>query len=196
MNNKLEIDKFILEYNIYSKEYCDFVIDYYANIEKGGLTSDRVVLENNLRHVVSDTNTGLHMERTISLSTTQNVSSDFLTIFWNEVYSRYVDKYSILSEAHKHSIYHLKLQKAKVGEAYHRWHFESGTRELSNRVLTFILYLNDVKEGGETEFLYYPKRVKPKQGTIILFPGALTHAHRGNQALSNDKYIITGWVEL
>ena len=61
---------------------------------------------------------------------------------------------------------------------------------------TFILYLNDVEEGGETEFLYYPKRIKPKQGTIILFPGSMTHTHRGNQTLSNEKYIITGWVEL
>lgn len=48
---------------------------------------------------------------------------------------------------------------------------------------------------GETEFLYYPRRIKPKQGTLIVFPGAFTHAHRGNPPLSGDKYIITGWIE-
>ena len=192
----MQIENFIMEYNIFSKEYCENAIKYYENMNESGMTSDRVTLENNLRHNISDTNTGLHMEGTVSLVQSQHTSSNFLTIFWNEVYPRYVDKYSILSETDKHSVYHLKLQKTKIGEAYHRWHYETGNRENSNRILTFILYLNDVEEGGETEFLYYPKRIKPKQGTIILFPGSMTHTHRGNQTLSNEKYIITGWVEL
>ena len=92
---------------------------------------------------------------------------------------------------------HVKIQKTIPSQGYHVWHVEHGqARENQKRVLVYTIYLNTVEEGGETEFLYYPKRVKPKQGTIILFPGALTHAHRGNQSLSNDKYIITGWVEL
>ena len=50
-------------------------------------------------------------------------------------------------------------------------------------------------EKGETEFLYYPTRIKPEEGKFILFPGSFTHTHRGNQPLSGDKYILTGWVE-
>jgi hypothetical protein len=194
--NEIKIENFILEYNVFSKEYCENVIKYYENMDKGGLTSDRTTLGNNLPHHISDTNTGFHEEGSISLGTTQRISSDFLSVFWTDVYPKYVSKYSILSETSKHSIYHIKLQKTKIGEAFHTWHYETPKREVSNRLLTFILYLNDVEEGGETEFLYYPKRVKPKQGTIILFPGYMTHTHRGNQSLSNEKYIITGWVEL
>jgi hypothetical protein len=194
--NEIKIENFIMEYNVFSKEYCENTINYYNNMDKGGMTSDRVTIANNLRHDISDTTTGLHMEGTISLGQSQYVTSEFLSVFWADIYPKYVSKYSILSDTDKHSIYHLKLQKTKIGEAFHRWHFETATREVSNRILTFILYLNDVEEGGETEFLYYPKRVKPKQGTIILFPGCMTHTHRGNQPLSNEKYIITGWVEL
>jgi hypothetical protein len=62
--------------------------------------------------------------------------------------------------------------------------------------MAFILYLNDVEDGGETEFLYYHKRIKPKQGTLILFPAGYTHTHRGNPPLKGSKYILTGWVEL
>ena len=53
----------------------------------------------------------------------------------------------------------------------------------------------DRDEGGETEFLYQSMRVKPKQGTLLIWPAAFTHTHRGNPPLSNEKYIVTGWTE-
>jgi hypothetical protein len=59
-----------------------------------------------------------------------------------------------------------------------------------------MLYLNDVEEGGETEFLYLKKRIKPQQNRLLIWPAGFTHTHRGNPPLSNNKYIITGWVEL
>tara|TARA_R110000868_G_scaffold16539_1_gene73910 strand:+ start:347 stop:526 length:180 start_codon:yes stop_codon:yes gene_type:complete len=58
-----------------------------------------------------------------------------------------------------------------------------------------MLYLNDVEEGGETELLYQSRRIKPQKGTLTMFPASFTHTHRGNPPLSNDKYIVTGWVE-
>ncbi|MDB4343231.1 2OG-Fe(II) oxygenase [bacterium] len=60
----------------------------------------------------------------------------------------------------------------------------------------FILYLNSVNQGGETEFLYQSKRIKPKQGRILLFPTSYTHVHRGNPPLKGNKFILTGWVEM
>ena len=66
---------------------------------------------------------------------------------------------------------------------------------MRDRVLSWILYLNDVEEGGETEFLYQSMRFKPKAGTFILFPAHFTHTHRGNPPLSGVKYIATGWIE-
>ena len=64
-----------------------------------------------------------------------------------------------------------------------------------DRVLAWMLYLNDVDEGGETEFLYQHVRFKPKRGDFLVWPGGFTHTHRGNPPISNDKYICTGWVE-
>jgi hypothetical protein len=58
-----------------------------------------------------------------------------------------------------------------------------------------MAYLNDVEEGGETEFLYQKKRVKPVKNRVVVWPAGFTHTHRGNPPLSNAKYIITGWVE-
>ena len=55
------------------------------------------------------------------------------------------------------------------------------------------LYLNDIEEGGETEFLDQNRRIKAQKGTMVIFPAAWTHVHRGNPPLNKDKYIGTGW---
>ena len=62
------------------------------------------------------------------------------------------------------------------------------------RILTLFIYLNDVEEGGETEFLYQGVKVKPKAGRVCIWPAALTHLHRGNPIYTGSKYLITGWV--
>jgi len=64
-----------------------------------------------------------------------------------------------------------------------------------NRIMVSMLYLNDVEEGGETEFLFQSQRFKPKEGTFLIFPGTYTHMHRGNPPLSGEKYIVTSWIE-
>jgi hypothetical protein len=61
------------------------------------------------------------------------------------------------------------------------------------RVITFLWYLNDVEEGGETEF-WTSHKIKPEAGKLLLFPACWTFPHRGTIPLSSDKYIITGWL--
>ena len=75
---------------------------------------------------------------------------------------------------------------------YHIWHCENIDWSNSSRVLAWAVYLNDVEEGGETEFLYQSRKVEPKAGRVAIFPGSFTHLHRGNPTKST-KYIITGW---
>jgi hypothetical protein len=81
-----------------------------------------------------------------------------------------------------------------TGEGYHRWHSERFGMATTERVLAWTIYLNDVAEGGETEFLYQGKRVNAKNGRIVIWPAGWTHIHRGNPPLSNTKYIVTGWI--
>ena len=125
------------------------------------------------------------------------VASTFNEQFWKDggAYYQYTSKFSIIKKSDPHKIYSIKYQRTQVGEGYHTWHFETDNRMNSNRILTFILYLNTIEEGGETEFLYYPKRVKPQAGRLVLFPGSFMHTHRGNPPISGKKDIITGWVE-
>ena len=113
------------------------------------------------------------------------------------VFLDYVDKYKTVFESGPKITMNpnIKLQKTSPGEGYHLWHCENSGLQNSSRVFFFIMYLNDIEEGGETEFLYQNKRVKPKEGRIILAPSSFTHPHRGNTPLKGDKYILTGWFE-
>jgi hypothetical protein len=87
----------------------------------------------------------------------------------------------------------VKVQKTLPTGGYHVWHSESSGHTMAQRVLVWTMYLNDVEDGGETEFLYQSTRIKPKRGTVVVWPAAYTHLHRGNPPLSGHKYIATGW---
>ena len=91
----------------------------------------------------------------------------------------------------------LKIQKTLPTEGYHVWHIEHGKGfENEPRAFVFSIYLNDVEEGGETEFLHFSKRVKPKTGRIVIWPSSFPYLHRGNPPLSGEKYILTSWMML
>jgi hypothetical protein len=91
----------------------------------------------------------------------------------------------------------LKIQKTLPTEGYHVWHVEHGKGfEIESRAFAYSIYLNDVKEGGETEFLHFSKRVKPKKGRIVIWPAGFPYLHRGNPPLSGEKYILTSWMML
>ncbi|MAL47069.1 MAG: hypothetical protein CME98_24100 [Hyphomonas sp.] len=91
----------------------------------------------------------------------------------------------------------MKLQKTLPGEGYHVWHVEHNERyDTLPRVLVWSVYLNDVEEGGETEFLHFSKRVKPKAGRIVIWPAGFPYLHRGNPPLCGEKYLLTSWLTL
>jgi len=89
-----------------------------------------------------------------------------------------------------------QIQKYNKGEGhYNSWHYENANIQTSLRTFVFIIYLNDVHEGGETEILFSNQKIKPKQGTMIIHPAFYPFVHKGNIPISNDKYILTGWLE-
>ena len=86
------------------------------------------------------------------------------------------------------------LQKTEPTQGYHMFHGENINWNVSDRTLAWLVYLNDVEEGGETEWLYQQRKIKPTKGTVCIWPGSFTHLHRGNPPMS-EKYIATGWYQ-
>lgn len=60
----------------------------------------------------------------------------------------------------------------------------------SKRYLVLFTYLNDVEQGGETDFPSMGMRVKPKQGRIVIFPPFWMYVHAGLKPVSGPKYIV------
>ena len=86
------------------------------------------------------------------------------------------------------------LQKYKPKEGYFAKHCERNGPITIYRHLVFMTYLNTIKEGGETEFYYQEISIKPKKGSLVIFPTTWTHLHRGRMPISNDKYICNLWL--
>ena len=76
-------------------------------------------------------------------------------------------------------------------------HVDVMNGETSKRFLAFFVYLNDVDEGGETQFVQFkkpgthiPLKIKPQQGRLLMFPPQWMYYHAGLKPVSNPKYLI------
>jgi len=91
-----------------------------------------------------------------------------------------------------------RLQKYTKGQGYYRVHCDGDIwtpGQSLNRILGFILYLNTVDVGGETIFPDNEVRVKANAGDIAMFPSNWTHPHAGAVPVSDDKWIISTFID-
>jgi len=121
-----------------------------------------------------------------------NITNTLYSILQN-VFNEYLTEYPTLTEAKITSV-DLKMQRTPPGGGYHVWHDDRSEWGLDHRQVVWMMYLNDMPEGeAETEFYYQKLRIRPKAGTVVLWPAAYTHVHRGNIVFSQNKYVVTGW---
>ncbi|WP_052417430.1 2OG-Fe(II) oxygenase family protein [Cellvibrio mixtus] len=89
-----------------------------------------------------------------------------------------------------------KIQMYPKKEGYFRWHADSLGRNARNRVAAMVLYLNDVEQGGQTEFFHQNLKIEPKAGNLLLFPAGWNYMHCGHTPESHDKYIISSFIKI
>lgn len=85
------------------------------------------------------------------------------------------------------------IQKYNAGDHFSHLHCERTSLNSLHRLFAFMTYLNDVEDGGKTNFDYYGIKVKPEIGKTLIWPAEWTHAHTGEVLKSGTKYIVTGW---
>ena len=95
-------------------------------------------------------------------------------------------KHRALSELGNDTGY--QIQRTQPND-YYIWHHDQTT----TRLVTFIWYLNDIKDGGYTEFID-GTRIQPEAGKLIIFPATWDFLHRGVSPKTETKYLCTGWV--
>jgi|APGre2960657404_1045060.scaffolds.fasta_scaffold99980_2 hypothetical protein len=184
--------------NVFPQGFCQHVINEYDIVSERGLCGTRKSIEHVNKHFKSGSMFFLDVndhESSFSPFHEKNTRS-ILQNGLQRCFDAYTDQYDILKDMVLHST-HIKIQRTNPGEGYHVWHCEQNNLGMTDRCLVWAIYLNDIDEAGETEFLYQQLRVPPKENTCMIFPAAYTHTHRGNVVHGEkSKYIVTGWFYL
>jgi hypothetical protein len=191
----VNINNFIGVYDNYIRpEECDKAIKLFEDQNKFNNTLNRIAFEKS---------SIIHKQDQQYFAAPNNIdvwweSLKPMMLNFDIAWNHYV-KNTGADQAYEESFYFtdLKIQKTLPTEGYHVWHIEHGKgHDNEARAFVFSIYLNDVEEGGETEFLHFSKRVQPKKGRIVIWPAAFPYLHRGNPPLSGEKYILTSWMML
>ena len=138
----------------------------------------------------------------------ERTSSQIFIDWRNSKFFSYIDrKITAAVQLHPFSGEGMVGQKYEIGEFYirHPDYFlekdiETYCTWMGQRTWTTMLYLNDVEEGGETQFPNLNIKMKPKEGTLIawnnLYIDGTSNPNTLHEALppkSGKKYIITKW---
>ena len=86
------------------------------------------------------------------------------------------------------------IQKYSPGDHFSLLHSERTSINSLHRLFAWMTYLNDVDDGGQTNFSHYGIKIKPETGKTLIWPAEWTHAHTGEILKSGTKYIVTGWM--
>lgn len=90
---------------------------------------------------------------------------------------------------------HFRIKRyAPGGGDRFRVHVDIANATNARRFLVAFWYLNDVAEGGETEFPTLGLAVPPRRGRMLLFPPAFLYPHQGNPPVSDPKYIVGSYL--
>ena len=214
-------DNFIKTYtNVIPKAVCEYFINFFEKEDKLGNTHAGVIgtqIKNTSFKDSQDLNLLINYKKEIRYNSPEHLQNcnEFIDIVY-EKFTEYIIDYN---PPELDTTYNQLLKNSKPffvnseisggplmkrynppNQGYHTWHCDWApsirtlNHKAANRMLVGMVYLNDVKDGGETEFYYQKLKIKPKRGTLVIWPAYFTHLHRGNKPISNSKYIINMWA--
>ena len=173
------MESFIQETMLEDISICDKLIEYHKNnieyknrshITAGKISTDVTVFIGNKNPIMH-----MYMEEVM------------------KAVRLYIKTYDLESMFAVTSREAFNIQHYAPNEGFLGYHCERIQSQTNQRALVFMTYLNDVTDGGETEFKYQKLKVKPVKGKMVVWPTDFTHLHRGVVSPTQEKYIATGW---
>ena len=183
-----KLDNFIMGWHMDDTTICDKIIKYYSFAEdkKVGIAyygDQPAVFDKTIKD-------------SVDCALPEYVRADYIQHL-SECINFYIEKYKWCNEYSPWStLERINIQYYPAGGGYHAYHTERGvgTGLTASRHLVFMTYLNDVTDAGETEFFHQKLKVKPQKGLTVIWPADWTFTHRGVSSPSQEKYIVTGWL--
>jgi len=74
------------------------------------------------------------------------------------------------------------------------WGIDGKLKQVCDRDVTILIYLNDDYEGGELEFPDWGCTFKPKAGTVIAFPSYIEFSHRVHPVTKGERFSLVSWI--
>jgi len=177
--NVIKHNRFVIELEgLVDHDMCDLLVE---NVENSDAFKNNTEEKSKVRH-----------NRSIVLSNYEELAeTDELT---NELFGLghyHHDKHCIFSKFL--NSYYSRLScdyfyRYYDSNDYYDWHVDKD--EFNEYVFSYILYLNDDFEGGDTIFLADQLRVKPKKGSMLCFPCDFSYIHKSTPIKSGKKKII------
>ena len=179
--------------NILSKEECNKLIKYFDDspYKEKGLTAGgyRPDLKNGNCLSIWLSGEDCNVD-----SIMYNYLNEFIIPALKKGLEDYKNKFPVLdletSSWSLHNSFNIQKFNGET-EGYFSMHYEASSPKLCNRILVWMIYLNNAKCG--TRFYYPTRDVKAKQGRLVLWPAGWTHPHSGILPNIGEKYMITGW---
>ncbi len=187
-----------------SEEVCSNIIELFENEERkydgltqGGLqknvknTKDFIIPENEAKwykyyqlfHKELNRNIKLYIDKLNENPKFQNINQNTTNIYKHFENSKL-----------SHSVFMIQRYNQNEGRYVYHHDFSIDYENMKNRVITYLWYLNDVEDGGETDFPDLNIQIKPETGKLVLFPATWDFPHCGKLPKSSHKYIVTGWL--
>lgn len=131
----------------------------------------------------------------------EEIFKPYLTQYYDrikDVYNQYVKDVNSIYLPKDAALEAARLKKYENNDVdQFGWHTDVNDAISSKRFLVMFAYLNDVAEGGETEFESKSEEgftVTPKCGRIVVFPPMWMFPHKGKKPISNPKYILSTYL--
>jgi hypothetical protein len=183
---KLE-DLIVVYPNFISKEDCEKMIEWF-NTNTDLHDNGKVGNDKSVEHCPE------FKKSTQAYPLPNDPISDLITQIIFSAYKVYCQEYPSPSIDRKICLKDYSIRIYQKNHGHFLTHTDQGSDATVTRIFAAILYLNDVFDGGETEFPDQNILVKPEQGKVLIFPCNYLFPHSGNMPISNDKYITTAFI--
>ena len=181
---------FIGSWNIQNDDLCKEIINFF---EKNKILHAKGFIGSGIDPTIKKTT-----DICINPNDLKNDKFKFFNNYINELHKCFVDYQhqwlfmkSIINDV---DIGSFNVQKYSKSGHFSKVHSERTNLYNSDRLFAWMTYLNDVEDGGKTNFKHYNIKIKPKIGNTLIWPAEWTHAHSGEIVNNGEKYIITGWM--
>lgn len=170
--------------NALEPEICDYLISLF---EQSSDKHERI--ENDSKPNFTQFN--FTENRNLSTETNEIHNLIIKKVFeYRDLYYEFIDK-RVFPEEHAFEQFRIKRYNPG-GDDWFDTHVDVTNHESSRRFLSFMWYLNDVETGGNT--IFDGMMIKPKRGTLVIFPPLWMYPHRGEPPLSGPKYIMSAYL--